>query len=177
MPCRRSWVRVPSSALPEAPETGAFCNQMWESEAAAASASASVADQPARSRVAPRVPSAPRPASRSSSRRPGTRVPRASRTRGCPARRGISQGGPGVMVLARRSAPRPARTISIIIRSRFERSCRWHGCDRRRVAIWWKCDAAPIACHLGAGALAAGRTTQWLTRGYAQHLVATADPD
>jgi hypothetical protein len=32
-------------------------------------------------------------------------------------------GGPGVTVLARRiSAPRPARTISIITRSRFERS-------------------------------------------------------
>jgi hypothetical protein len=46
-------------------------------------------------------------------------------------------GGPGVTVLARRiSAPRPARTISIITRSRFERSCRWRGADRRRVAIW-----------------------------------------
>jgi hypothetical protein len=58
--------------------------------------------------------------------------------RGCPARCGISPGGgPGVTVLARRiSAPRPARTISIITRSRFERSCRWRGCDRRRVAIW-----------------------------------------
>jgi hypothetical protein len=40
-----------------------------------------------------------------------------------------------------------------------------------------KCDAAPIACHLAAGALAAGRTAQQLPRGYAQHLVATADPD
>src|SRR5439155_12572363 len=72
------------------------------------------------------------------------RTPRA-RSEDVPLAVEFRGGRPGVTVLARRiSAPRPARTISIITRSRFERSCRWRACDRRRVAIWWKCDRSRL---------------------------------